>query len=80
MPASKVQGIPSDHYPVRTIQAVWAAVTREPSLTLRGYAERTGYSLITVYNCLLWLVNAGYIERKPAYGKAIPWTVIIPCV
>lgn len=63
---------------LRTVQTVWAAVTRTPCATGAELACAAGLSRSSIYTALRVLYDAGFVE--PNSGPHIPRQINLPFV
>lgn len=69
---------------IRTVQRVWAAVTRTPCASVRELACASGLTYGHTSGILRLLRDAGYIDFAPASARArtivVPFIVAAPTV
>ena len=62
----------------KTVRHVWATVSRNPRLTVRGLAKQLNHSPSTIHNALHRLRDAGYIQFTDRACNAR--TIIVPLI
>lgn len=53
---------PKNYVTLKRVWCIWAAITKEPQVTVRKLAEQTGIPFCTVSAALRVLRDAGYID------------------
>lgn len=62
--------VPTRPVALRSIRAVWAAITADPPATIHELSARLDISRSTIYSAIRLLRAAGYIVEPPRSARA----------